>query len=106
MGDRCASDPAGPARRAQTVGERARGAERDFYVLWTGCQWKALAKNLPPKSTVHDYLGLWNWNGTLERINHALYAWRCAKRRDMKQARRWRSSTRRPRRALKKGVLA
>jgi transposase len=22
-----------------------------FYVLWTGCQWKALRKDLPPKST-------------------------------------------------------
>ena len=27
----------------------------------------------PPKSTVHDYLELWNWDGTLERIHHALY---------------------------------
>jgi transposase len=41
-----------------------------FYVLWTGCQWKvALPKDLPPKSTVHDYLDLWNWDGTLERIH-------------------------------------
>jgi transposase len=23
-----------------------------FYILWTGCQWKALPKDLPPKSTV------------------------------------------------------
>ena len=23
-----------------------------FYVLWTGCQWKALPKDLPPRSTV------------------------------------------------------
>jgi transposase len=44
-----------------------------FYVLWTGCQWKALPKDLPPKSTVHDYLELWNWDGTLERIHHVLY---------------------------------
>jgi len=44
-----------------------------FYVLWTGCQWQALPKDLPPKSTVHDYLDLWNWDGTLERIHHALY---------------------------------
>jgi hypothetical protein len=22
---------------------------------------------------VHDYLELWNWDGTLERIHHALY---------------------------------
>jgi transposase len=44
-----------------------------FYVLWTGCQWKALPKDLPPKSTVHDYLILWSCDGTLERIHHALY---------------------------------
>lgn len=44
-----------------------------FYVLWTGCQWKALPKDFPPKSTVHDYLMLWDWDGTLERIHHALY---------------------------------
>ena len=44
-----------------------------FYVLWTGCQWKALPKDLPPKSTVHWYLGLWDWDGTLERIHHTLY---------------------------------
>ena len=44
-----------------------------FYVLWTGCQWKALPKDLPPKSTAHWYLMLWNWDGTLERIHHVLY---------------------------------
>ena len=64
MGNRGAHDPARPERRAQTVGERARCADGIFYVLWTGCQWKALPKDLPPKSTVHDYLELWNWDGT------------------------------------------
>ena len=44
-----------------------------FYVLWTGCQWKALPKDFPPKSTVYDYLDLWEWDGTLERLHHALY---------------------------------
>src|SRR3954452_3264792 len=44
-----------------------------FYVLWTGCQWKALPKDLPPRSTVWEYLDLWDWDGTLERIHHALY---------------------------------
>ncbi|WP_394102963.1 IS5 family transposase [Xanthobacter wiegelii] len=44
-----------------------------FYVLWTGCQWKALPKDLPPKSTVWEYLDLWEWDGTLARIHHALY---------------------------------
>src|SRR5271154_836996 len=44
-----------------------------FYVLSTGCQWQALPKDLPPKSTAHHYFGLWDWDGTLERIHHALY---------------------------------
>ena len=44
-----------------------------FYVLWTGCQWKALPKEFPPKSTVHWYFMLWDWDGTLERIHHVLY---------------------------------
>ena len=44
-----------------------------FYVLSTGCQWKALPKDLPPKSTAHFYFMLWDWDGTLERIHHALY---------------------------------
>ena len=43
------------------------------HVLWTGCQWSALPKDLPPKSTVHHYFMLWEWDGTLERIHHALY---------------------------------
>jgi len=44
-----------------------------FYVLATGCQWQALPKDLPPKSTAHHYFTLWNWDGTLERIHEALY---------------------------------
>jgi hypothetical protein len=33
----------------------------------------ALPKDLPPKSTVHHYFKLWDWDGTLERIHHTLY---------------------------------
>jgi transposase len=44
-----------------------------MYVLSTGCQWRALPKDLPPKSTVHDYLILWSCDGTLDRIHYALY---------------------------------
>src|SRR3712207_1133532 len=44
-----------------------------LYVLWTGCQWKALPKDLPPRSTVWDYLDRWDQDGTLTRIHHALY---------------------------------
>ncbi|MCX7350086.1 MAG: IS5 family transposase [Alphaproteobacteria bacterium] len=44
-----------------------------FYVLSTGCQWQALPKDLPPRSTAHFYFMLWNWDGTLERIHDTLY---------------------------------
>ena len=43
-----------------------------FYVLSTCCQWAALPKDLPPKSTAHAFFMLWEWDGTLERIHHAL----------------------------------
>jgi transposase len=29
--------------------------------------------DLPPKSTVYDYFDLWTYDGTLQRIHHALY---------------------------------
>jgi transposase len=44
-----------------------------MYVLSTGCQWRAIPKDLPPRSTAHDYLDLWSWDGTLDRIHDALY---------------------------------
>ena len=60
----------GGRKRSVNVREVLNGI---FYVLSTGCQWPALPKDLPPKSTVWDYLDLWEWDGTLERIHHALY---------------------------------
>ena len=45
-----------------------------MYVLSTGCQWRAIPKDLPPRSTVHGYFDLWNWDGTLARMHEALYA--------------------------------
>jgi transposase len=44
-----------------------------MYVLSTGCQWRAIPKDLPPRSTLFDYLDLWSWDGTLGRVHHALY---------------------------------
>ena len=44
-----------------------------MYVLSTGCQWRAIAKDLPPRSTLFDYLDLWIYDGTLDRIHYALY---------------------------------
>lgn len=44
-----------------------------LYVLSTGCQWRALPKDMPARSTVHGYLDLWDYDGTLERIHHTLF---------------------------------
>src|SRR4249919_2856756 len=61
----------GGAKRTVDVREVMNGI---MYILSTGCQWRALPKDLPPRSTVHDYLDLWSYDGTLQRIHHALYA--------------------------------
>jgi len=60
----------GGRKRTVDVREVLNGV---FYVLSTGCQGRALPKDLPPKSTVHDYLTLWAWDGTLRRLHHALF---------------------------------
>ena len=44
-----------------------------MYILSTGCQWRAVPKDLPPRSTLFDYLDLWSYDGTLDRIHHTLY---------------------------------
>ena len=64
--------PAKPGGNKRTVDVR-EVMNGVMYVLSTGCQWRALPKDLPPKSTVHDYLILWSCDGTLDRIHHALY---------------------------------
>jgi transposase len=60
----------GGRRREVDIREVLNGL---LYVLSTGCQWAALPKDLPPKSTVYDYFDLWSWDGTLSRIHDALY---------------------------------
>ena len=47
-----------------------------MYVLSTGCQWRYIPKDLPPRSTLHDYLTRWNYDGTIEKIHYALYVQR------------------------------
>lgn len=47
-----------------------------LYVLSTGCQWRAIPKDFPPRSTIFYYFGRWEADGTLRRIHHALYV-RC-----------------------------
>src|SRR3978361_1886398 len=44
-----------------------------MYILGAGCQWRDVPKDLPPRSTIHDYLDRWDYDGALQRIHHALY---------------------------------
>ena len=60
----------GGRKREVSVREVVNGV---MYVLSTGCQWRYIPKDLPPRSTVNDYFCLWSHNGTLEKIHDVLY---------------------------------
>ena len=60
----------GGNKRTVNVREVVNGL---MYILSTGCQWRAIPKDLPPRSTVYDYFELWSWDGTLDRIHDTLY---------------------------------
>ncbi len=64
--------PARPGGNKRTVDIR-QVTNGVMYILSTGCQWRAIPKDLPPRSTVHEYLVRWTQDGTLERLHHALY---------------------------------
>ena len=43
-----------------------------LHVLTTGCQWRQLPKDFPPRSTVHDGFVRWHCDRVLERVHLAL----------------------------------
>jgi putative transposase len=43
-----------------------------LYLLRTGCQWRYLPRDFPPKSTVWRYFDRWRRDGTLDGIHEAL----------------------------------
>jgi putative transposase len=43
-----------------------------FYLLRTGCQWRYLPKDFPPKSTVWRYFNEWRHDGTLDAVHDLL----------------------------------
>jgi transposase len=64
-----------PAKRG---GNKRTSVERELvnglmYILSTGCQWRAIPKDLPPRSTVNYYFLRWDYDGTLDRIHETLY---------------------------------
>ena len=44
-----------------------------MYILTTGCQWRAIPKDFPHRSTLYGYFDLWSRDGTLDRMHHVLY---------------------------------
>jgi len=67
--------PPGARRRAGRV-ETPEGVRACFnairYLLKTGCQWRMLPREYPPRSTVHEAFTRWSASGLWVRINEAL----------------------------------
>ena len=68
-----------PPPRPKKVLGRPRMSDRQaltaiFYVLRTGCQWKALPRSLGASSTVHDRFRDWRQAGVFERLWHTALA--------------------------------
>jgi hypothetical protein len=68
-----ATDTTGQTRRPQARGGDAEGGERRDVCAEHRLPVAIYPKDLPPRSTVHDYLTRWNYDGTIEMIHHALY---------------------------------
>ena len=46
--------------------------EAILYLMTTGCHWRLLPPQYPPKSTVHRYMSLWRDLGLFEKLNYLL----------------------------------
>ena len=63
--------PAKPGRRPAKT-DRRDVINAIFYLLRTGCQWRLLPKDFPPKSTVWRYFNAWTTSGLLEQVHDTL----------------------------------
>lgn len=60
----------GGRKRSVNIREVFNGV---LYLLSTGCQWRAIPKDFPPRSTLFHYLAGWEADGTLRRLHAELY---------------------------------
>ena len=67
-------EPLMPPLRKNQADRRRELLNAILYVLHTGCQWRQLPKDFPPRSTTHDYLMLLQSYGYLAKIHLALYS--------------------------------
>lgn len=59
-------EPAGPGRPATVALREIVNAL--LYLKQTGCPWRYLPHDLPPRSTVHYYFAKWTADGTLDTV--------------------------------------
>ncbi len=59
----------GGRKRTVEVREVVNGI---MYVLSTGCQWRAVPKGFPSRTTLFTYFDLWRYEGVIDKIHHAL----------------------------------
>ena len=64
-----AAKPGGRPRRTCL----RRVVDAIFYLLQTGCQWRILPRDFPPRSTVYGYFRAWRDDGIWARVHDALY---------------------------------
>ena len=58
--------PTGPGRPATVALREVVNAR--LYIKQTGCPWRYLPHDLPPRSTVHYYFAKWTADGTLDLV--------------------------------------
>jgi transposase len=72
VGDPCTADLPGQQAGHPQVFALRRIVDAVFYLLRTGCQWRALPHDLPPWSAVFYHYAKWRRQGTWEQVNAAL----------------------------------
>ena len=61
-----------PGGRPRTTCLR-RVVDAVFYLLQTGCQWRMLPRDFPPRSTVYGYFRAWIAAGVWAHVHDVLY---------------------------------
>ena len=63
-----------PARVGRPRGHEFRDVVNAIlYQSRTGCQWRFLPNEFPPRSTVHDWFARWRRDGTWDRVHSLLH---------------------------------
>lgn len=63
-----------PGPGAKRSAETREMVNAIFYLVRTGCQWRMLPKEFPPRSTVNYYFGKWRDDDTWISLNATLVA--------------------------------